>query len=532
MIELLTSMWGYLAGAGVIGLILGWAVRGVFLPRPKTVSVASQVQTSAVLTSEHQAKLNQVERLEAELKASQERLVTMEDVITQLRSEAESANNADTAPVALTSEDTQAEAPKITEPDPKSAQEVWRQRYLESRVRFLEKRLSEQSDFATVETPEPVTDEGISLEEWMARYKTARISKLEAELAAREPSETELPEAAVTSTASALHAGISLEEWMSRYTAARISFLEANTSSSENATALEAEIAARDSEIVDLKSTLARLSDEIESAQQAKSEVSTLKQTISDLEAEKADPEAEASDDESTPDLSSDDAAKLARLTWQNRYLKARVNHLENIPAPAEDADAVELINVSARQEERNQALESEVSKLRTELSKATEGSSDAEQELARLRWRNRYLEGRLKYLEAAALDAASDADDSVLGSFRSEPPAAQPAPPPQPENIAAFITQELERVAAEDETRPASLDAPNGAPDDLKRIGGIGPKIEGILNELGIFHFSQIAEWNPQEEAWIDSYLRIQGRVMRERWVDQANELSQVGTN
>ena len=133
---------------------------------------------------------------------------------------------------------------------------------------------------------------------------------------------------------------------------------------------------------------------------------------------------------------------------------------------------------------------------------------------------------------EAAALDAASDADDSVLGSFRSEPPAAQPAPPSQPENIAAFITQELERVAAEDETRPASLDAPNGAPDDLKRIGGIGPKIEGILNELGIFHFSQIAEWNPQEEAWIDSYLRIQGRVMRERWVDQANELSQVGTN
>ena len=41
MIELLTSMWGYLAGAGVIGLILGWAFRGVFLPRARTINVTA-----------------------------------------------------------------------------------------------------------------------------------------------------------------------------------------------------------------------------------------------------------------------------------------------------------------------------------------------------------------------------------------------------------------------------------------------------------------------------------------------------------
>ena len=81
--------------------------------------------------------------------------------------------------------------------------------------------------------------------------------------------------------------------------------------------------------------------------------------------------------------------------------------------------------------------------------------------------------------------------------------------------------------AAPVDETRPESLDAPNGKADDLKRIGGIGPKIEGILNSLGIFHFSQIAVWTEGEVAWIDGYLRFQGRVTREQWVEQAKSLA-----
>jgi large subunit ribosomal protein L21 len=37
-------------------------------------------------------------------------------------------------------------------------------------------------------------------------------------------------------------------------------------------------------------------------------------------------------------------------------------------------------------------------------------------------------------------------------------------------------------------------LDAPQGEPDNLKTLPGVGPKLAEKLNEYGIFHFSQLA--------------------------------------
>jgi predicted flap endonuclease-1-like 5' DNA nuclease len=59
--------------------------------------------------------------------------------------------------------------------------------------------------------------------------------------------------------------------------------------------------------------------------------------------------------------------------------------------------------------------------------------------------------------------------------------------------------------------------------PDDLTLIGGIGPKIQDVLNSLGIFHFDQIADWKPENVAWVDEYLSFSGRIVREGWVEQA---------
>ncbi len=42
---------------------------------------------------------------------------------------------------------------------------------------------------------------------------------------------------------------------------------------------------------------------------------------------------------------------------------------------------------------------------------------------------------------------------------------------------------------------RPVAMATPHeGGADDLKRIKGVGPKLEELLHTLGIFHFSQIA--------------------------------------
>ncbi|MEL6167977.1 MAG: NADH-quinone oxidoreductase subunit NuoE [Pseudomonadota bacterium] len=80
--------------------------------------------------------------------------------------------------------------------------------------------------------------------------------------------------------------------------------------------------------------------------------------------------------------------------------------------------------------------------------------------------------------------------------------------------------------------TRPAALEAArDGRADDLKRIKGVGPKLEKLCNSLGFFHFDQIADWTPEEVAWVDQNLEgFKGRVTRDDWVAQAKILAKGG--
>ncbi len=73
---------------------------------------------------------------------------------------------------------------------------------------------------------------------------------------------------------------------------------------------------------------------------------------------------------------------------------------------------------------------------------------------------------------------------------------------------------------------RPMGLFAPrDDRADDLKLIKGIGPTNERKLNQIGIYHFDQIAGWSYEEAEWINSFLEFPGRVAREEWVKQAQE-------
>ena len=81
--------------------------------------------------------------------------------------------------------------------------------------------------------------------------------------------------------------------------------------------------------------------------------------------------------------------------------------------------------------------------------------------------------------------------------------------------------------------TRPEALTAARGGQaDDLKLIKGIGPKLEKLCNELGFFHFDQIANWTADEVAWVNANLAgFKGRVTRDNWVEQAKVLAAGGT-
>ncbi|WP_108484105.1 50S ribosomal protein L21 [Oceaniglobus ichthyenteri] len=77
--------------------------------------------------------------------------------------------------------------------------------------------------------------------------------------------------------------------------------------------------------------------------------------------------------------------------------------------------------------------------------------------------------------------------------------------------------------------SKPANLldAARDGGADDLKKISGVGPKLEELLNENGVFHFDQIAAWNTEEIAYMDEQLSFKGRIERDGWLAQATEFA-----
>ncbi|WP_246662656.1 hypothetical protein [Rhizobium sp. P44RR-XXIV] len=65
---------------------------------------------------------------------------------------------------------------------------------------------------------------------------------------------------------------------------------------------------------------------------------------------------------------------------------------------------------------------------------------------------------------------------------------------------------------------------------DDLKRISGVGPKLEQVLNGRGIQRFADIAAWSDADIVRIDAELGFDGRIRRDDWVGQAKALLPKG--
>ena len=66
-------------------------------------------------------------------------------------------------------------------------------------------------------------------------------------------------------------------------------------------------------------------------------------------------------------------------------------------------------------------------------------------------------------------------------------------------------------------------LPGPRGVADDLKKLPGISPDIEKKLQDLGIFHYFQIAELSPEAAHNVGEEVGLPGRV--ESWIAQAKK-------
>ena len=83
----------------------------------------------------------------------------------------------------------------------------------------------------------------------------------------------------------------------------------------------------------------------------------------------------------------------------------------------------------------------------------------------------------------------------------------------------------EVHQQLQERESRLAQI--VGAAPDDLKQIRGIGPKLEQLLHHLEVRSFQQIALWSDADiVAFDDRLAEFRGRIRRDRWVESAREL------
>ncbi len=62
---------------------------------------------------------------------------------------------------------------------------------------------------------------------------------------------------------------------------------------------------------------------------------------------------------------------------------------------------------------------------------------------------------------------------------------------------------------------------------DNLCLIRGIGPKTVEVLSQLNIHSFYQIATFTAADIKRVNEHMRFKGRIEKERWIEQAKELS-----
>lgn len=87
--------------------------------------------------------------------------------------------------------------------------------------------------------------------------------------------------------------------------------------------------------------------------------------------------------------------------------------------------------------------------------------------------------------------------------------------------------------VQRTDVQKPAMAKAPSprkprvgSKANDLKRISGLGPKVEELLHKVGVKTFADIAAWTELDVQRIDRELGLEGRIVRDNWIGQAQEL------
>jgi NADH-quinone oxidoreductase subunit E len=99
-------------------------------------------------------------------------------------------------------------------------------------------------------------------------------------------------------------------------------------------------------------------------------------------------------------------------------------------------------------------------------------------------------------------------------------------SPAPQTSEVEAAPEAAAEPILSPEKPALLFSERPADA-DDLKVLRGVGPKLEAMLNEMGVYTLRQVAGFTEGNLAWVDSNLTaFKGRPLRDGWVEQARAL------
>ena len=518
MAWLVAHMWVALAGVGLFGILLGWSVRGSLL--------VGKVRRAMVERDVSETELGQARDEIERLYAAQRKLAENglpeggdDELRTALRERSRELSEAQQTSQRLTSEldelKTKMDKPVVGAAALGAALEmddaslVWRNRHLESRVRHLESLLTEAQETiaaapATAESaasaePVAVVTEPVAEAEkagpseanaqlfWRAEYLRTRTEALEAELG-----KLKTPVEQVSAPATDQDEELARLRWRNRYLEGRVAYFEADQpATGDEVDDAVAEVAPEPELAPEREPELAPES-EIESEPELGVEAPAVEEATQDDSIATQD---DANEPESTEmaaaeapvvDGGVEEETAAEAVTEPEDAVEEAVAH--EAPAEAVVEEPEEAVAVEAP-EETVESVAPEPSETAQAVEPVVEQATDEDDD----EWGN----------PVRPETTDNDADETDLDAVPEDP-------------------------AAPAGVRPIALDKPvANTPDDLTQVGGIGPKIEELLNELGIWHYDQIAAWTPENITWVDEHLNFSGRITREGWVEQAGVLA-----
>ncbi len=264
---------------------------------------------------------------------------------------------------------------------------------------------------------------------------------------------------------------------------------------------LEANLSDRDKELAELRLALSKVKksgDEENTKDDGL--IASLKTKISSLE----------TDLSANAKLDSDWNGKYALLMtdldgWKDRYSKL-------------ESDYNAQANVGGGWEGKYKTLEAELKSTKSDLSVCHERQVSVEYEL-----RNWESKASLASVPAAALvSSAVVSDDGENDKLKAEI-ARLRVQINEAENEKTYL---LGRVKKAESGESIANVVPMEQRDDLELVHGIGPVLERMLYDMGVYFFKDIAGWDAAKIAEITEQLPgFQGRIEREGWIESAKE-------